>query len=111
MDGGKCVTSADLFPIFYINRDTGCILLNVAATTATDLLYIVPCDEQHEYLCESPIRGMSIIAIPHSCLSLFLTRHIYIFRLIYIYIFFTKHYANCIGMLLTFTSHLSLSIF
>ncbi|CAC5369066.1 unnamed protein product [Mytilus coruscus] len=55
VDGGKCVTSANLLPIFYTNGGTGCILLNVAATTASDLLYTVPCDEQHEYLCEFPM--------------------------------------------------------
>lgn len=66
VDGGKCVTSADLFPILYINGGTECILLNVAATTASELLIAVPCDQQHEYLCEFPLHGMSIKASWHS---------------------------------------------
>ncbi|XP_076071629.1 uncharacterized protein LOC143043016 [Mytilus galloprovincialis] len=55
VDDGKCVTSADLFPLFYINGGTECILLNVAATTASESLIAVPCDQQHEYLCEFPL--------------------------------------------------------
>lgn len=84
VNDGKCVTSADLLPMSP-TAGTGCILLNIATTTATDLLYSVPCDEQHEYLCESPIRGMSIIAIPYSCLSLFSTTHICFSFNIYFY--------------------------
>ncbi|CAC5369062.1 unnamed protein product [Mytilus coruscus] len=54
VDGDKCVASADLFPVLSTTGGTGCILLNVTATTSLYLLYTEPCDEKHEYLCEAP---------------------------------------------------------